>query len=655
MCGICGKLDPRGVTKAAIGRMAASLAHRGPDEEGVFVDGPVGLGHRRLSIIDLTGGQQPMQSADGSLRITFNGEIYNYRELRAELEALGRHFVTQSDTEVILALYEQRGRACVQSLRGMFAFAIHDAKAGRLFLARDHLGQKPLYYTYNGEQFAFASEIKALLADDPSLREMDEKALHQYLTLRIIASPRTMYRRIMKLPPGHALVFERGSVTVERYWNLSYEPKDHRSEDDLLEELDAHILDAVKYCMVSDVPVGAFLSGGLDSGLVVGMMARHSAGGSYESARIPRGSGGAFPTFSAAIPYAEYDESPVAALVSRQYGTTGTIETLDASIVNMLPEIVWHLDEPADPLSLCTYFISSIARKHVKVVLSGDGGDELFAGYDRYGGNRYINRYAMLPRYLREHFARSVIDLIPDRFSQKSLSQKLRWVNRLSLVDPDCRYARSLGHFFFTEEFRSDLYGERLQCAVAGYDPEEGLDHYFAEVDEREPIDRMLHADTMIRLPAHSLMILDRMSMAHGLEARSPFLDHKLAEFAATLPVQLKVKGPRLRYLQKRLGRRYLPDEVFASGKRGFGSGLTYLLDAAYRGLFDVFLRDSHLVREGYLQLAAVKRIFDDHLMHKVDHHNRLWLLCHAEVWYRMMIEGATVDGIRAEMRDAAV
>ncbi|NNE06997.1 MAG: asparagine synthase (glutamine-hydrolyzing) [Gemmatimonadetes bacterium] len=648
MCGICGKRDPRGVAKDALRRMTDSLAHRGPDDEGVFVDGPVGLGHRRLSIIDLAGGRQPMRGADGSLCITFNGEIYNYRELRAELEARGRRFKTRSDTEVILALYEQSGPACVESLRGMFAFAIHDAKADRLFLARDHLGQKPLYYTDNGERFAFASEIKALLADDPSLREMDEKALHQYLTLRIIPSPRTMFRRIHKLPPGHCLVHENGSVTISRYWGLSYEPKDVRREDELLDELDERAQDAVRHCMVSDVPVGAFLSGGLDSGLVVGMMAKQFGTPVSGSEAPPGPTAGAFPTFSAGIPYADYDENPVAALVSRRYGTSGTFEKLDASIVRMLPEIVWHLDEPADPLSLCNYFISGIARGEVKVALTGDGGDELFAGYDRYSGYRYVDYYSILPLFVREHLVRRLIDFIPDRFSQKSLSQKLRWVNRLSLVDSDCRYARSLGHFFFTEEFRDELYGSRLESAVAGFDPEEALAHYFGAEDERDVIDRMLNADTMIRLPDHSLMILDRMSMAHGLEARAPFLDHELAQFAATLPVRFKVNGSRLRHLQRRLGERYLPNEVFAGGKRGFSSGISYLLNTEYGRLFSAFLRDSHLVREGYLQFATVKRIFDEHLDHEVDHHNRLWLLCHAEIWYRMMIEGATVESIRA-------
>lgn len=645
MCGICGKYDPRGVEAESIARMTACLAHRGPDDSGTWANGPVGLGHRRLSVIDIAGGKQPMSYADGSLHITFNGEIYNYRELRERLIAKGRRFTTQSDTEVILALYAEDGIDCVEQLRGMFAFTIFDAAQSRLFAARDHLGQKPFYYTTDGQRFAFASEIKALLADDPTLREMNEAALHQYLTLRIIAAPQTMYRRIRKLPPGHRLVFENGNTKVERYWDLRYEPKRAGTENELLDELEEQTIDAVRHCMVSDVPIGAFLSGGLDSGLVVGMMAdsRRASNGNQSSDT-------SFRTFSAAVPYADYDETDEAKLVSERYGTKGVFEDLNVGIGELLPDMVWHLDEPADPLSLCTYFIAGVARRNVKVVLTGDGGDELFAGYDRYFGNQYIDYYALMPRFLREHVVGNLIDLVPDRFHQKSLSQKLRWVNRVSLAAPDRRYARSLGHFFFTEDFRGELYGDKLNEAVNRFDPEEALAHYFAMQSGREAVDRMLFADSMIRLPDHSLMILDRMSMAHGLEARAPFLDHKLAEFAATLPARLKVKGRTLRYLQRRLGERYLPPEVLNAEKRGFSSGISYLLSKEYGHLFDRFLRDSHLVRDGYLNFAPIERIFRDHFAGRVDHHNRLWLLCHAEIWYRMMIEGAGVEGIREAM-----
>jgi asparagine synthase (glutamine-hydrolysing) len=627
VCGISGTINPRGVSREAIQTMTDALRYRGPDDQGIYCDGVAGLGHRRLSIIDLGGGHQPLSNEDGSLWIVFNGEIYNYRELRERLEKSHR-FATDSDTEVIVHLYEDKGEKCVEELRGMFAFAIWDTKERSLFLARDHLGQKPLFYVHRGEELAFASEIKALLVSNPALRQMDCRALHQYLTLRVIAPPLSMFSAIRKLPPAHTLQFKNGQVKIERYWHLRYEPKLPLTEHDLVDELEAQMLEAVRYHLVSDVPVGAFLSGGMDSSLVVGMMSKVS--------------GQPVKTFSVGVPYEHYNELPFARMVAERYHTQHFEETIYPSLVRVLPELVWHLDEPSDPLSACMYSIAQMARREVKVVLGGDGGDELFGGYDRYYGNRYVDYYALLPKQVRALVMPTLLRIMPDGFWYKSLNHKLRWLNQLSFLEGGRRYAHSLSYFYFTEEFRRRLYGDTLLEALDGFDPEAEICAYFDSHNAREVVDKMLFADSMIRLPDHAVMILDRTTMAHGLEARAPFLDHKLAEFVARIPASFKVRGRRLRYIQARLAERYLPPPLLRRGKQGFSSPLPYLLADEFRHLFKTFLSDSHLVRDGYLREEPIRQLLAEHIERKVDHGNRLWLLCNSEVWYGMAIEGWT-------------
>jgi len=625
MCGICGKIDPRGITKEEIQKMAKALVHRGPDDQGIYINGMAGLGHSRLSIIDLARGHQPMSNEDGSLWIVFNGEIYNYREIRDRLR--GTHqFSTGSDTEVILHLFEEKREACVEQLRGMFAFAIWDTREHSLFLARDHLGQKPLFYVHQGDRLAFGSEIKALLAVDPSLREMDCEALHQYLTLRIIAPPRTMFRSIRKLAPGHSVLFKNGQLTIERYWNLSYEPKISLREDDLLDELEHRTLEAIRYHMVSDVPVGAFLSGGMDSSLVVAMMSKVSSQ--------------PVKTFSVGVPYENHSELPFARIVAEKYQTEHFEDTIYPSLIQVLPKLVWHLDEPSDPLSACMYYISGMARREVKVVLGGDGGDELFGGYDRYYGNHYVSYYAFLPEAFRKLLISPLLTLVPDNFWYKSLSHKLKWLHQLSFASGGRRYAESLSYFYFTNEFHKTLYGDKLTQQLNNFDAQEAIYSYFDSNNASELVDKMLFADSMIRLPNHSVMILDRTTMAHGLEARSPFMDHKLVEFVARIPSFLKVRGITRRYIQTRLARRYLPPAVTRRNKLGFSSALPYLLEAEFRHLFKTILSDCHLVRDGYLREEAIGHLLGEHLSKRNDHANRLWLLCNVELWYRMAMEG---------------
>lgn len=638
MCGICGQINPHGVESRAIQRMTSVLGHRGPDDDGKYMDGMAGLGHRRLSIIDLSRGHQPLSNEDGSLWIVFNGEIYNYTEIRNSLRDK-HHFSTDGDTEVILHLYEEKREKCVEDLRGMFAFAIWDTKDRSLFAARDHLGQKPFFYVHQGDLFAFASEIKALLALDPSLREMDCEALDQYLTLRLVAPPRTMFRRIRKLAPGHTVTFKGSRLKVQRYWNLVYEPKLTLSEEDLLDELEERMLETVRYHMVSDVPVGAFLSGGMDSSLVVAMMSKVS--------QQP------VKTFSVGVPYRHYSELPFARMVAEKYETEHFEDTIYPSIIRVLPELVWHLDEPSDPLSACMYYISEMARREVKVVLGGDGGDELFGGYDRYYGNRYVGYYARLPEWLRKHFMGSLVKRLPGRFWYKSLKHRARWLHQLSFFDAGRRYAESLSYFYFTHEFHKTLYGDKLTEQLNGFDPKEAILAYFDSDNASNLIDKMLFADSMIRLPDHSVMILDRTTMAHGLEARSPFMDHKLVEFVARLGTSLKIRGKTRRYIQTRLAERYLPAAIVRRRKIGFSSALPYLLADEFRQIFTLFLSDSHLVRDGYLRGEAISKLLEEHLAKKADHGNRLWLVCNSEIWYRMSIEDWTKDMVREQLLES--
>jgi asparagine synthase (glutamine-hydrolysing) len=635
VCGICGIVDPAGVDPVALRRMTDALAHRGPDDAGAWIDGRVGLGHRRLSIIDLAEGHQPMANEDGRVRIAFNGEIYNFLDLRPGLA--GRHALrTRSDTEVILHLYEDIGTECVRKLRGMFAFGLWDEARRRLVAARDHLGQKPLYYVHDGARFAFASEIKALLAWDPSLREVDEEALHEYLSVRIVTAPRSMFRRVRKLPPGCFLVFEEGRVRIEPYWALRFEPKRTGSLGDTVAELDARVRETVRYHLVSDVEVGAFLSGGYDSSIVVGVMAGLT--------------GAPFKTFTGDIRYGDFSEAPWAERVARRYGTQHHTIEIAPSFVRGLPQVVEKLDEPSDPLSLCQYHLAERTRRDVKVALGGEGGDELFGGYDRYYGNLYVDYYALLPAWFRRRVMGPLVDALSGGSWYRSLGHRLKWMHHLAFHEGGERYAKSLGYFYFSEEWRNQVYSEGFRRRTGAFDPEGTIKRQFDSENAKELVDRMLHSDSRVRMPDHPVMILDRMTMAHGLEARCPFLDHELAEFCASIPPRYKVRGRELRVIEKELAKRYLPAENLARSKQGFASPLTYILADEFRRMHATLLADSRLVRDGYLDAAGIRRMLAEHLSGRRDHGQRLWLLCTAEIWARLFLDRESPEQLQAEL-----
>jgi asparagine synthase (glutamine-hydrolysing) len=640
MCGIAAIVNADPERAARMRAMLAALQHRGPDGTDLYSDEHATLGHRRLAIIDIEGGRQPLRNADDSIWLVCNGEIYDYRAQRAQLERTHRYrFRTNSDCEVIIALYEVYGDDCVAHLRGMFAFALWDRRRRRLLVARDHRGQKPLYYTWDRNGFVCASEIKALLATDPARRQLNLAALDQYLGLRLVEAPLSMFEGIHKLPPAHLLILEQGrQPELRRYWQPAALPKFEGGEESLTDELESRIEDSLRLHMVSDVPVGAFLSGGLDSGLLVAMLAKRLG-----AQRLP--------TFTVGLEYRQFDEAPAARQVASLYGTDHREQQVVPQLTRLLPDVLWALDEPADPLSLCMWLLAEFAARHVKVVLGGDGGDELFGGYDRYYGNLYAEQYSVVPAAVRRAILAPAVALLPARGWYKSVGHQLRWLHELSRHDGSARYAASLTYFYFDAEHRRQLFAPELRETVARLDAEATIRNVY-EQTEGDCLDRMLEADARVRLPNHPAMITDRMTMAHGLEVRSPFMDHKLVEFAMRLPSSLKVRGMTLRHIQRRLAARYLPQEIIERPKQGFASAMPYMLRTAYDDLSRAFLRDSHLVAAGILDGGAIGALIDAHAARQADHGQRLWLLLNAELWYRMMIEGVSREGLREQMPD---
>jgi asparagine synthase (glutamine-hydrolysing) len=646
MCGICGEWSPFGADRSALGRMNDALIHRGPDDDGVVVLGEAGLAMRRLSIIDLAHGHQPIANEDSTAWIVFNGEIYNHRELRRDLEQRGHRFRTDSDTEVILHLYEDKGPRVVDDLRGMFAFAIWDARRRRLLLARDRFGQKPLFWRYDGQRFLFGSEIKSILAVSPR-PEIDLQSLDEYLTLRFIASPKTMFAGVHKLPPAHRLILDvpdvpedgsplRPRITVERYWQLRFEPKPRIREADAIEEGRERIHEAIESHLISDVPVGAFLSGGMDSSLVVAIMS--------EIAR-QRGDG-PVPTFSIGVEAQDFNELPFARQVADHCHTAHHEEIVSPDMVRLLPKMVWHLDEPSDPIAACMYHSAALAARHVKVVLTGDGGDEVFAGYDRYFGFRWIRPYAAVPDPLRRALLGPLVYALPDTAGYKTFAQRLRWMHELSFHRGGRRYAQATAFFRFGSEGKGGLYTPDLERRLAGIDPMDSVVRGFDDALASNDLDRMLAADIATRLPEHSLMLTDRMTMAQSLESRSPFLDHRLAEWVATLPAGLKLHGKTLKYLLRKVSASYLPDNILKRPKQGFMFPLGYWMKGPLLPLLRHLLSESVLIEEGIFRREPLAKLLEEHLAHKADHHVRLWMILNVEIWYRMFVRGEAMEDL---------
>lgn len=637
MCGICGKYSPAGVAPVEVDRMLTTIFHRGPDESGTYVNGRIGLGSRRLSIIDLSSGRQPITNEDGTIWIVYNGETYNYRSLRHELIQRGHEFRTDSDTEVIVHLYEEMGERCVQRLQGMFAFALWDEKEQKLLLARDHIGQKPLFYAQEGDDFLFGSEIKAILAVSNEERAIDYEAVHQYLSLRFIPSPRTMLRHVRKLPPGHTLVYQDGRITVSRYWQLSFRDKLELSEQQFLQGLQNKLVDTVESHLVSDVPVGAFLSGGMDSSMIVALMAK-------DLKIRPQ-------TFAVGVEEQDFDELPYARMVAEYYETDHTEARVQSDLMRLLPKIVWHMDEPSDPIAACMFHAAAIASKQVKVVLGGDGGDELFAGFDRYAGLGYVGAYAHLPGLIRQYLVGPILNNISDSFTYKSMTQKLRWVHQLAeLPTAGQRYAEATFYFRYNHEDKRQLFSDEVWDMVGRVNSADVIVQPFNEAPADTMLDRMLYTDFVTRLPEHSLMLTDRMTMAHSLEARSPFLDHELVSYLAAFPGHLKIRGRQLKYILRELSKDYLPPEIVAREKQGFMFPVAYWFRNEMYPFIESYLMNSYFVREGIFRKERVAQLLEEHRQSRVDHHVRLWMLMNLELWRQIYIEQCDLDTVSEQL-----
>src|SRR3954468_2468993 len=633
MCGIAGFVESSTTSspfdadsrRALVHRMCDVIRHRGPDDEGVWVAEGVALGMRRLSIIDLSTGHQPIHNEDQSVWIVFNGEIYNFRELRRELEAAGHAFYTATDTEVIVHAYEQWGKAAIGRLRGMFGLAIWDTRSRTLLVARDRIGIKPLHYATVGGRFYFGSEIKSLLEAPDLPRDLDAAALDHYLSFLYTPRDGSIFKSVRKLPPGHLLTWSDGRVEIEQYWQMPATEGFRGSEDEAVQQLRAVLSDAVRSHMVSDVPLGAFLSGGVDSSLVVGLMSEASA------ARVK--------TFSIGFHEPGFNELQHARRVADHFGTEHHEFVVEPDGVGILDRLISHFDEPfADSSAIPTWYVSEMARRHVTVVLSGDGGDELFGGYDRYLPHPRVvafDRYS--PGALRRVAAIAASQL-PHGVRGKNF---LRHVGR----DDQGRYLDAIR--FFGADEKPALLSADFQRAIDGPDPETRLARHFERFARLPWPSQMMRFDAETYLPEDVLTKVDRMSMAHSIESRVPLLDNEVIDFAATLPASLKIKDGRRKHVLKEVAATLLPRQILERRKQGFGVPLGTWFRGNLRELFaDTLLSPSSLQR-GYFEPAFVRRVVNEHLTGTRDHTLRLWQLVVFEKWQQQYVSSFPLSAPR--------
>ena len=625
MCGICGLIhfDGKPATRQLLAGMNDRLRHRGPDGEGYFIDGAAGLAMRRLKIIDIAGSDQPLTNEDGSIALIFNGEIYNYRELRQGLEARGHRFKTDGDGETIVHLYEDCGDEAPTRLRGMFALALWDRRRGRLLLARDRFGQKPLYYYQDRKVFVFASEIKALLAHPaaPRVSRFDgehQGALAEYLSYGYVPAPDTAFAGIKMLQPAMTLQVDRaGALAQKRYWEAPRlaPPDPSAKAESYIGELRERLEEAVKLRLVSDVPLGAFLSGGLDSSLIVALMQKHS------NADVK--------TFSIGFEGDEsFDETAYAQEVARRLETKHTAFRVQPDAMSLLSELLWHHDQPfADSSALPTYLVSQLTREHATVALTGDGGDELFAGYERFYAAALMQKLRFLPApFLRR--AAGLLRRLPEGAGYYDPLKRARRFARAASLGLEAAY------FDLVRVFDAELLAEI--CPGAGRAP--SLDLYL-DARQPHPVAQLVEANMRSYLPDNLLIKADRCSMMASLEARAPFLDHKLAEYAATIPFNLKLNGSRTKHILKEAARGLLPDEIIDRKKHGFGVPLGAWLRRDMESAREILL--SRRARErGLLAMTVVERLIGEHESGRRDHSRQLWALLTLEEWHRQFVDG---------------
>jgi asparagine synthase (glutamine-hydrolysing) len=626
MCGIAGIVSATresNITEGLVREMCDRIIHRGPDDEGIFVEDGVGLGMRRLSIIDLSGGHQPVFNEDRSAWIVYNGEIYNFLELRAELERSGHRFYTKTDTEVIIHLYEELGADCVQKLRGMFALAIYDKANRKLLLARDRLGKKPLNYAILKDKLYFGSEIKSILAVAPELAQVNSQGLLEYLYYGYVPDPITAFTGIQRVPPGHLLEFENGKVSIRQYWDLPpYNTHTPNSEQEILEELELRLLEATRIRLISDVPLGAFLSGGTDSSTIVALMARASSG--------------PVKTFSIGFAKDDFNEAEYARVVARKFGTDHHEMILEPDVVQTVEDLTSSLEEPfGDSSMLPTYYVSQMARRHVTVALSGDGGDEIFAGYDRYRIHDERRIFEHIPDWARRFYRNRVFPLLPRNTKGRqftyniSLPWRERYVDSLSFVPSFERDTQLLSHDFREVLRRSD-------------DPRNVLLRHFAKAPTKDAISELLYVDTKTYMVGDILTKVDRMSMLNSLEVRVPILDHEVVEWATSLPSEWKLRGRTQKYILRKLAERVgVPREVLNRPKQGFALPLVHWMRNELRDVLMILVEPRTLQR-GYFDANGIRKLMNDHLQGRRELSARIWRLLIFELWHRNFLEKFT-------------
>jgi asparagine synthase (glutamine-hydrolysing) len=623
MCGICGIFDFKGhpVDRDLLERMNQRISHRGPDGDGFFVSGPVGLSNRRLSIIDLAGGWQPVGNEDGSLQVVFNGEIYNFIELRDELMEKGHVFKTRSDTEVIVHAYEQWGVECVSKFNGIFAFALWDSNQRRLFVARDHLGVKPLYYVMLGDRILFSSEIKALLADPSCPKEVDIQALSQLFTLRYVPSPRTLFKGIQKLPPGHRMIIQSSGVHVERYWKSTPHLRTSVNEHELIEEYQGLVEDAVRLQMRSDVPVGLFLSSGIDSASLLAIMGKLS----NQPVR----------TFTIGFENGERtNETDDARALAKMFGSDHNEMIVTAQDYQKYYErYLWDLEEPVgNETAAAFYFVSLITSKHVKVALTGQGADEPWAGYGRHLGVKMSEAYSRLPQFI----TKGVLSHIGEHWVKNERLKR----GLTSLHERDFLSRLVNVYSFFTPAMKSQLFQPWIkeQISSNGVEAKAALRQLQSEVKDLDPLTQILYMDTRTNLPDDLLMVGDKTSMANSIEVRVPFLDYRLVEFIETLPPELKIKGRQAKYLHKKAVEKWLPKEVVYRQKKGFANPIDMWLKTSMRPFLSDCLLSENAAVNKYFNPAYIRETIQRHEGNQSENLRHIYLLLSFELWHQQFM-----------------
>jgi asparagine synthase (glutamine-hydrolysing) len=630
VCGIAGVVGKAGdaIDAADVHRMCQTIVHRGPDDEGIYARGPVGLGMRRLSIIDLAGGKQPIHNEDGSVWVVFNGEIYNFPELRGELQGRGHQFYTHSDTEVIVHLYEEMGADCVTKLRGMFAIALYDEKRKLLLLARDRLGKKPLHYALHQGKLLFGSEIKTILALHPELAEVDHEGLLQYFYFGYIPDPHTAFQRIRKLPAGHLMEFRDGEIKIRQYWDVpEYGTHPAISEEECLVELERRLEEAVRIRLISDVPLGALLSGGVDSSIIVALMARTSAK--------------PVKTFSIGFRAEQFNESEYARMVAERFGTEHHELILEPDLEETLTYLSGMMEEPfGDSSMLPTYYVCRMARRQVTVALSGDGGDELFAGYDRYLVAMERPKFDPLQRWLGPLYRDRIHGLIPAGMYGKNLA----W--NASLNDRD-RYLDGISFLPALHRERDLFTPEFLESAGRLPDPLLEWQRLYDGAPAHDRLSRLLYLDTKTYLNSDILTKVDRMSMATSLEVRVPMLDHEVVEWVTSLPVDLKFRDGVRKHILKKLAERLgIPPALLHRKKQGFQLPLVEWMRNEMKTKFWGILLEPRTLERGYFKPDAVRALIDEHVRGRRNRSGMLWRMLVLELWHRNFMEARSSWGV---------